>query len=68
MKIRKWRLEHHPTVDPIPIEIVLSFGSTDADDYVPLLKNKIFYNRAKNLVDEHNALVDELERLKAERS
>ena len=63
MKIRKWRLEHHPTTDPIPMAVVLALWSTDVNDYIPLLEKREFYGRAKTLVDEHNALVDKVEDL-----
>ena len=68
MKIRKWRLECHPTVNPIPMAIVLAMWSTDVSDYIPLLKDKNYYSRAKTLVDEHNALVDEVLQLRAKDS
>ena len=60
MKIRKWRLEHHPTVKSIPIAIVLNW---EEGEYVPLLRNSYFYTEAKSLVDEHNDLVDKVEAL-----
>jgi len=58
MKIRKWRVEHHPTVNPIPIAIVPGTASMGSDESVPLLKNTDFYDRVVALVDEHNKLVD----------
>lgn len=65
MKIRKWGVEMHPTCNPIPIAITPRGPGAD-DDYVPLLKDSDFYDRAVALVDEHNALVDEIARLKAD--
>ncbi len=53
MKIRKWKLCRHPTVDPIPIAIE-PFGALE--ESVPLLKDSDFYVLAENLVKEHNVI------------
>lgn len=65
MIIRKWGVERHPTVKPIPISIAPIPFRSNCDEYVPLLKDSDFYERAMALVKEHNALVDEINRLKA---
>ncbi len=63
LKIRKWFLEMHPTVNPIPICIVPE-PREELLGYVPLLKDSTYFFAAKNLVDEHNALVVAFEEYK----
>lgn len=64
MKIRKWNVERHPAVNPIPIAITPLPAKSDCQEYVPLLKDSEFYDRAVALVNEHNALVGENARLR----
>ena len=59
--IRKWGVEHHPTVDPIPIAI-RPYGANDT--VVPLHKDSKFFEVATRLTEEHNALVDAFENLR----
>lgn len=66
MKIRKWGVEYHPTTNPIPLSIVPLPIPANPDECVPLLKDNKFYARATALIAEHNALVDEIERLRSE--
>jgi len=66
MNIRKWAVEHHPTIHPIPIAITPLPANPNCVEAVLLSRDSTFYTRAIALVDEHNKLVDEFERLRLE--
>lgn len=59
---RHWGLLSHPTNDPIPLSI--EPRPPNPGEAVHLLADSRFYGVALRLVDEHNALVDEVGRLR----